>query len=74
MAAVYGRVQGNRSEATRGGSKASGIRTVAETWKSIVNVSLLHDGECRVYATDKHGNNSVTLWEGNTDSLVSVTS
>lgn len=70
MAALYGRLQGNRGEATRTGSKASGIRTVAETWGSKVTVHLSHDGSCVVYATPKRGGCEVMLWEGNSDEIV----
>jgi hypothetical protein len=67
VAALYGRLQGNRGEATRTGSKASGIRTIAETWKSKVTVELEHDGSCVVYAASKFGSGQVKLWEGNSD-------
>jgi len=42
MAQFYGRVHGNRGEATRMGSKASGIRATAETWRSVLVVAFRH--------------------------------
>lgn len=44
MAEFYGRVQGNRGEATRMGSKHSGIYATAETWGSVLRVEQRTDG------------------------------
>ena len=38
MSAYYGRLQGNRGEATRCGSHASGIAATVETWSSVIRV------------------------------------
>ena len=40
MAHFYGKLHGNRGEATRLGTKASGITTWAASWKGAVRVSL----------------------------------
>lgn len=39
MAQFYGRISGNRGEATRQGSKDSGISAAVETWKSVIRTS-----------------------------------
>lgn len=38
MSEFYGRIQGSRGEATRCGSKDSGISATAETWGSVLRV------------------------------------
>ena len=43
MSHFYGYVQGNRSEATRGGSRKSGYTAVAASWQGCVVVSLWYD-------------------------------
>jgi len=51
MATFRGRVQGNRGEATRNGSKKSGISVTAQSWQGSVQVRLYErDGEtmCRI--------------------------
>lgn len=40
MSVFYGSIQGNRGEATRGGSKASGFRASAQSFKGSVIVDL----------------------------------
>jgi len=45
MSHFYGSVQGNRGDATRGGSKASGFDTVAASWDGSIRVWLYHDEE-----------------------------
>ena len=46
MAHFYGTLQGNRGEATRMGSKASGLTTYAASWKGAVRVTVyIHDGK-----------------------------
>ena len=45
MAEFYGTVQGNRSEATRGGSKDSGIRASAQSYEGSVVVNMYHNNE-----------------------------
>lgn len=39
MAEFYGRLQGSRGEATRCGTKDSGITATAESWKSVLRVA-----------------------------------
>lgn len=43
MSHFYGTLQGNRGEATRCGSKDSGIETYTASWKGAVNVRAWHD-------------------------------
>ncbi len=50
MSAFYGMVQGNRGAATRGGSKASGFKTTAQSWDGsiITRMSYGDEGELMV--------------------------
>jgi hypothetical protein len=43
MAHFYGTVQGNRGEASRLGSKDSGLETLAASWAGAIRVSLFVD-------------------------------
>ena len=45
MSHFYGIVQGNRGEATRGGSKNSGYSAVAASWEGAVKVNLWFNAE-----------------------------
>ena len=46
MAQFYGRIEGNRGDVTRLGSKVSGLEVQAMAWGGIVDVRLHHrDGE-----------------------------
>lgn len=45
MSHFYGIVQGNRGEATRGGSRDSGFTATAASWQGSVRVYLYHDDE-----------------------------
>jgi len=45
MSAFYGMVCGNRSEATRGGSKASGFESSCQSYDGSVCVSMRYDSE-----------------------------
>lgn len=59
MAHFYGRLQGNRGEATRCGSKDSGIDATAESWSTILRVKQIHTGGSDIGIVDfttKHGN------------------
>jgi hypothetical protein len=42
MSHFYGVIQGNRGDATRGGSKGSGLTAVAASWAGAVEVELFH--------------------------------
>ena len=42
MAHFYGEVQGQRGRASRLGSKASGLQTVAASWQGAIEVNLYH--------------------------------
>jgi hypothetical protein len=67
MSEFYGRIQGNRGEATRGGTKASGISATAETWHSVIRAeqhmsSASASGhEATVSVSGKHGGSALTL-------------
>lgn len=52
MAATYGRLQGNRGEATRCGSAASGITANLNTWNVNAYVHLTADDRLTVTITD----------------------
>lgn len=43
MAHFYGELQGTRGEATRLGTKTSGLRTTAASWDGAIKVYLEHD-------------------------------
>jgi hypothetical protein len=43
MSHFYGTLQGARGEATRAGSKGSGIETYAASWKGAIRVNVFHD-------------------------------
>jgi len=45
MAHFYGTLQGNRGEATRMGTKNSGVDTVAASWRGCIRVYLTHNEE-----------------------------
>ena len=45
MSHFYGNAQGNRSEASRGGSKDSGFITEAASWSGSIRVDLTHNRE-----------------------------
>jgi len=59
MSHFYGTIQGNRGEATRGGSKASGMTTYCASWKGAIR--------CEAYINDE-GVDCVevtkTQWQG----------
>jgi hypothetical protein len=69
MAALYGRLQGNRGEATRTGSKDSGIQATLETWEGKVRVDLDADGKFVVSLAEKHGS-PVAILQGNVNRRV----
>ena len=61
MSHFYGYIQGNRGEATRGGSKQSGYVATAASWEGAVRVQLHYD-------PDKKQDIAVVMltpWEGN---------
>lgn len=43
MAHFYGTLRGNRGQASRLGTKLSGLQTIAASWQGAVSVSLYHD-------------------------------
>lgn len=61
MAALYGRMQGNRGEVTRMGSANSGIESTLETWDGQVRTELEADGSFVVRIGQKRGSGTVVL-------------
>ena len=43
MSHFYGTLQGNRGPATRCGTKSSGIKVVAASWRGCITVSIYHE-------------------------------
>jgi hypothetical protein len=64
MAALYGRLQGGRGEATRTGTKSSGIHATLETWEGKIYVDLEADGSFTV-ALGPKGYGSAIVATGN---------
>ena len=58
MSHFYGTLQGNRGQATRCGTKNSGIQTVAASWQGCVKVNL-YEKDGTDYATV-----SLAPWHG----------
>ena len=56
MAQYYGRVEGNRGEATRLGTKDSGIGTVAASWDGCILTNIWYDATKQV--------NRYEVWQG----------
>lgn len=67
MSAYYGRLQGSRGEATRCGSKASGITATAESWGSVIRAnqhavsSAASGSEATVSVEGKYGGACLSL-------------
>lgn len=60
MSYFYGTLQGSRGQATRCGTKNSGVTTQAASWNGAVQVDLWYDKEkdverYRVYQVSWHG-------------------
>lgn len=68
MAHFYGTIQGARGEASRLGSKASGLSTVAASWNGAVRVYLYEQNGkdmARVELTPWHGHGiSALIYDG----------
>ena len=45
MSCFYGRVLGNRSEATRGGSKSSGFSSTCQSWDGTVRTDMWYNSD-----------------------------
>lgn len=60
MAHFYGTLQGARGEATRGGSKQSGIETYTASWEGAVNVRLWYDKDANADMAEV----SLVKWHG----------
>lgn len=64
MAALYGRLQGNRGQVTRCGSRI--IDAKLETWNGSIRVALMTNGDFRVSIGDKFSPHT-TIATGNVD-------
>jgi hypothetical protein len=68
MSHFYGVLQGSRGEATRCGTKGSGMETIAASWNGAIRTTLyIKDGEdyARVEKIRWHGNGvSQVLYDG----------
>ena len=64
MAALFGRLKGNRGEVTRLGSKASGIDSTLQTWEGKVTTRLEADGSFCVIIGQLNGRGYVVA-QGN---------
>lgn len=60
MSHFYGTLKGNRGEATRGGSKKSGIVSYTASWKGAVRVNLFFN---EITGQDE-ANVSLVPWHG----------
>ena len=61
MAHFYGVMNGSRGEATRCGTKGSGMQVTAASWEGAVQTNLWHDpvldkDMCEVFLREWHGN------------------
>lgn len=65
MAHFYGTLQGNRGEATRCGTKQSGIETYAASWDGAVRTHLYQDDAGRDFACVE-----TVPWQGSGPSVV----
>ena len=79
MSTFYGTVEGQRGPATRCGSRASGIRTAAQSWNGSVIVDLNyneHDGEdmLMVSINTSEGSSAYgdNVWHGSFEDFVEV--
>jgi hypothetical protein len=45
MAHFYGTLEGSRGQASRLGTKASGLLTVAASWNGSISVNICHDSK-----------------------------
>lgn len=64
MAALYGRLKGNRGETTRMGSEKSGISSKLETWTGAVYTELEANGTFRVFVGSKYSRGAVPVFIG----------
>ena len=64
MSAFYGMVCGNRSEATRGGSKSSGFHSSCQSFDGsiITKMRYNNEGQLRVTVGTNDGSSSCTDW------------
>jgi hypothetical protein len=62
MSEFYGRIQGSRGEATRCGSKGSGIDAKAETWHSRLTAAFTPDGRGYFGIASKYGSDFLAAY------------
>jgi hypothetical protein len=67
MAALYGRMKGNRGEVTRCGTKDSGIHSSLETWTGCIHTVLRGDGSYTVFVSPKYGGPNLLIADGKLD-------
>ena len=60
MAHFYGTLVGSRGEATRCGSKASGVAVTAASWEGAVSVYIYYNDEAKKDYARVH----LTKWQG----------
>jgi hypothetical protein len=60
MSTFYGMVQGNRGAATRGGSRASGFKSTAQSWNGSVITYLSYDANDNLVVTVEASDGSAT--------------
>ena len=74
MSTFYGMVQGNRSAATRGGSRASGFKSTVQSWNGsiITQMSYDKDDNLMVEVSYSTGSNcyGTTIFRGTFDEYV----
>lgn len=65
MAALYGRLRGNRGEVTRMGSANSGIKSKLETWSGNVTTEVEANGDYVVYSSACKSGHGTPVLRGN---------
>lgn len=69
MAALRGTVRGMRGEASRLGSKASGLTVTAATWGGEARLTLAADGTARLEIGHPTAGGFREAWAGNIDEI-----
>ncbi|MCP4900166.1 MAG: hypothetical protein GY906_24610 [bacterium] len=75
MSHFYSSIQGNRGEATRCGTKGSGIRATAQSWEGSISVIMDHDHNSskntyEIRATSGSGIGGTIIKEGYVEDLL----
>lgn len=69
MAALYGTLQGHRGEATRMGTKDSGMSAALQTWGGKARLTLDADGTCELHVSHPTRGGTTKVWSGNIDQI-----